>query len=496
MFSNAKRLLSKAGVRKFSSSPGIIHKVMNTFDKSRSVYKMATFDPAHQLDNHEPVVVDDKTPEYRVTHLANGFTVLTESTVFPGPVNMSFLIDVGTRDETEETSGACLALSNTYLKTLKHTNETINYGMIQMSGGSMTMDFDNEKIYFYGQCLEYDTIDMFQMMVDIALEPRSVLAANVAKAKNRKSHDLNKHMQQFDPFMNNSEMLLRTAYGKTGLGMPRLGFEHNIDNVDARMLQNFIMSNITPNKCVIAANNVNNHEEFVNLCKERLGDFYPLPEHNYKRTPSKYIGGDYRTWSETPSTSITVAYESAPWNDPRVPVLFAMHTLIGSAQAFSVGGPGKGMYCRSITNLMQKYAFVEGAGALNNIFTDTGLFGMTLEGPATSSKDLLFLLLQELHRLREPIPADELNRAKNILKMNILQSLERDEDRLEEMSKNYMTYGKLTFHDYLEAIDRITSDDINNIAREMLKGVPTMVVTGSAINIVPSVTDVQKMLNG
>ena len=43
---------------------------------------------------------------------------------------LGFLIDVGTRDENEETSGSLLALKNTYLKTLKHTNETINYGMI------------------------------------------------------------------------------------------------------------------------------------------------------------------------------------------------------------------------------------------------------------------------------------------------------------------------------------------------------------------------------
>jgi len=41
-----------------------------------------------------------------------------------------FLIDVGTRDEKAENSGSLLALKNTYLKTLKHTNETINYGMI------------------------------------------------------------------------------------------------------------------------------------------------------------------------------------------------------------------------------------------------------------------------------------------------------------------------------------------------------------------------------
>jgi processing peptidase subunit beta len=99
--------------------------------------------------------------------------VLTESQVFPGAVHMGkyillniikikgFLIDVGTRDETHETSGAMLALKNTYLKTLKHTNETINYGMIQMSGGDMQMDFDQERTYFKGHCIEYDVIDMF-----------------------------------------------------------------------------------------------------------------------------------------------------------------------------------------------------------------------------------------------------------------------------------------------------------------------------------------------
>ena len=391
MLSLTNRIIGKRMSRPFSTQPGIFHKVLNTFDKSRPSYKMATYDPTQLLEGHNPVEIDDREPEYNVTHLQNGFTVLTESTIFPGPVNMSFLMDVGTRDETEETTGSCLALSNTYLKTLKHTNETVNYGMIQMSGGSMTMDYDNERIYFSGQCLEYDTIDMFQMMVDIALEPRSVLAANVAKAKNRKSHDLNDHLGQFDPFMNNGEMLLRTAYGQQGLGMPRLGLKNNVENIDARVLQKFVMDNVTPGKCVIAANNVHDHNEFVDLCKERLGDFLPIPETEYTRTPSKYIGGDYRIWSETPSTNITVAYESVPWSDPRSTAFFVMNTLIGSAQAFSVGGPGKGMYCRSITNLMQRYAFVEGAGAVNNIFTDSGLFGMQIEGPAPNSQDLLYL---------------------------------------------------------------------------------------------------------
>lgn len=116
--------------------------MFNTIDRNTTAYSVARSDPTLPLKSHKPIEGKEQTAEYNVTTLSNGFTVITESQVFPGAVHMGFLLNVGTRDETHETSGACLALKNTYLKTLKHTNETINYGMIQMSGGKMEMDFD------------------------------------------------------------------------------------------------------------------------------------------------------------------------------------------------------------------------------------------------------------------------------------------------------------------------------------------------------------------
>lgn len=248
MFS--KSILSKVShaKRAFGSNPGIHHRILNTFDRGTTAYSVAHLTPTDELANHEPIEVTHKDCEYQATTLSNGFTVLTESEDFPGPVNMGFLINVGSRDETSETSGSLQALKNVYLKTLKHTNETVNYGMIQMSGGDMDMDFDQETTYFRGHCIEYDTVDMFQMLVDIALEPRSVMAANVAKAKNRKTHELAHHLSKLDPFAYNEDLLLRTAYGYNTLGMPRLGLEGNVENIDARILQKFIMDNITPKK--------------------------------------------------------------------------------------------------------------------------------------------------------------------------------------------------------------------------------------------------------
>jgi predicted Zn-dependent peptidase len=314
-------MLSKASRRAFGTNPGIIPRALNYVDRNTTAYSVQTYDVRKPLEGHTPKVATYEDAEYSVTKLNNGFTVLTETATFPTNIHMGFLMNVGTRDETSETSGALLALKNTYLKTLKHTNETINYGMIQMSGGDMEMDYDHETTYFKGHCIEYDTIDMFQMMVDLALEPRSVMAANVAKSKNSKSHALKHHLEKFDPFAYNEELVLKTAYGYNTLGNPLYGLEGNVGNVDARMLQKFIMDNVTPEKCLIVANGVQKHDEFVALCKERLGEFLPVPEHQYTRTPSQYIGGEFRNWTETPNTSITVAFEGASWQSQNMATL-------------------------------------------------------------------------------------------------------------------------------------------------------------------------------
>jgi predicted Zn-dependent peptidase len=167
-----------------------------------------------------------------------------------------------------------------------------------------------------------------------------------------------------------------------------------------------------------------------------------------------------------------------------------INTLIGNATGFSSGGPGKGMHCRAITNMMQKYNFIDGVSGINTHFSDSGLFGLTIEGPGSHSQDLLSVLLEELNNLKGRISDEELSRAKNILKMNILMSMERQEDRLEEIARNYMTFGDLTFHQYCDKIDAVTSDQINRVASRVLSGKPTMLVTGGAINLVPTITDV------
>merc|ERR1719199_1436660 len=136
--------------------------------------------------------------------------------------------------------------------------------------------------------------------------------------------------------------------------------------------------------------------------------------------------------------------------------------------------------------VMQSNNFVDGTSPVNVNFSDSGLFGLTIEGPGSHSQELMTTVTEELNSLRTTIDDAALNRAKNNLKMNILSAMERSDDRLEEIARNFMTYGDLTFHQYCDRIDGVSSSDINRVASKVLGGKPTLLVQGGAINLVPS----------
>jgi len=80
----------------------------------------------------------------------------------------------------------------------------------------------------------------------------------------------------------------------------------------------------------------------------------------------------------------------------------------------------------------------------------------------------LNIAVDQLNSLKEPIDEGTLNQAKAALKMSILGYMENTESRLEEIAKNYMTFGDLTFHKYCDMVDAVTSDQINQVATSVL----------------------------
>jgi len=57
-----------------------------------------------------------------------------------------------------------------------------------MSGGNFTFQFDRENSIYTARCLPHDTLDIFRMMTDCALEPKNFNTANVGQEKVKASY--------------------------------------------------------------------------------------------------------------------------------------------------------------------------------------------------------------------------------------------------------------------------------------------------------------------
>ena len=142
--------------------------------------------------------------------------------------------------------------------------------MVQMSGGSFDMDYDQETTYFKAACLGHDVVEIFRMMSDCALEPKSVVAASVAQNKNKNTHKLEELINTGEDFNNG---VFSTAYGLQGLGLPLSGVKGNVGNLSSYVLQKFQLENIHPKNIVVCGAGIESHEEFVELVE---GEFAAL----------------------------------------------------------------------------------------------------------------------------------------------------------------------------------------------------------------------------
>lgn len=435
---------------------------------------MSPFNRPSQIKHNES---QGQELKYSVTKLQNGVTVLTESTTVPSTVQMGILINVGTRDETPETSGSLLSIKNTYLKTVLNTNETINYGVTQMSGGSFEMDYDRENTYWKASCLAHDVVDVFSMMVDCAFEPRSVVAANVGMYKNTQSHKL----EEQNGNITFNDNLFKIAYGPRGLGNPLLGSKGNIGNLTADTLQKFQLDNISPDKVVVCGAGIDNHQEFVDLVQEKLLET-PLPSGSNKRhrDVSTYTGGEVRI----PGDGIlhaAFAFEGLSFKDS-IPLLIARKVL------------GQNRYRGRVqSNIISKHPFVSHGEPFKYSHSDSGIFGLHLTGSAAHGKEVIDSAINELKSLTN-IRDEEIRDAKNLLKVKLFNHLEDPATRVEDAAKSLLLINSPSV-DFAKQIDAVTTSQVEEAVRKALKSKPVILVKGGDISSISSYDSLANKFN-
>jgi processing peptidase subunit alpha len=173
---------------------------------------------------------------------------------------------------------------------------------------------------------------------------------------------------------------------------------------------------------------------------------------------------------------IHLAFEALPISSPDIHALATLQTLLGGGGSFSAGGPGKGMYSRLYTNVLNQHGWVESCIAFNHSYTDSGLFGISASCSPTLTAQMLEVMCRELQALTldsgySSLQIQEVNRAKNQLRSSLLMNLESRMVELEDLGRQVQVHGrKVGVKEMCDSIEALKVDDLRRVARQVFGG--------------------------
>lgn len=220
---------------------------------------------------------------------------------------------------------------------------------------------------------------------------------------------------------------------------------------------------------------------------------HPLDQPIAYDTPSHYTGG-FLTLPPLPIPTnpalprlshIHLAFESLPITSPDIYALATLQTLLGGGGSFSAGGPGKGMYSRLYTNVLNQYGWVENCVAFNHAYTDSGLFGISAACGTQYVPRMLDTMARELSLLSAEtglgrLAETEVKRAKNQLRSSLLMNLESRMVELEDLGRQVQVHGRrIPVNEMVASIEAVTIADLRRVAKQVFGGGVVNVGKGS-----------------
>ena len=104
-------------------------------------------------------------------------------------------------------------------------------------------------------------------------------------------------------------------------------------------------------------------------------------------------------------------------------------------------------------------------------YSDTGLFTIYAGTTRNKVKKVIELILKELRTFKEkPLEKEEVEKAKEQLKGNLLLAYESTDNRMSRLAKGELYFNRfIPLKEILEGIRRVSAEDIQQLAQELFQ---------------------------
>ena len=403
---------------------------------------------------------------------ASGLRIVTEEVPSVRSAAVGIWVNVGSRDEAPATAGASHFLENLLFKgTTSRTALEIS-SSIESVGGEMNAFTSKEYTCFYARVIDTDLPMAIDVVSDL-ITSSIVTALDVDAERKVVLEEI--AMRDDDPSDLVHDLFSDTFYGDTPIGRPILGTVESIKGMSRNTVFNYYKKRYQPQDLVVAVAGNIKHKRVVAMVEEALSrdNFLDVMAAPVLRTNTVVKNSKQRSvgllFKKSEQAHMFYGMEGVARADER---RFAMGVL-----SAALGG---GMSSRLFQEIREKRGLAYSVYAYAQQFAGSGVLGFYAGCNPSKALEVVEIFQSVLVDVAgNGMTHEEIARAKGAVRGSLVLSQEDSGSRMSRIGKNEIVYGQIMdFDDILKAIDRVSAEDIREIASEFLVKTPTLALVG------------------
>jgi predicted Zn-dependent peptidase len=388
--------------------------------------------------------------------LDNGLRVLTADLPYAQSVAVMVMLAAGSRYETAEASGIAHFAEHMFFKgTERRPSAREIAGEIDAIGGEFNAFTGKENTTYYVKCAAEHRDVALDVLVDMLRNSRFP-EEEIEREKGVIIEEMNMYYDTPRDYIGGVyEQLL---WGDQPLGRDIIGRKETIRDATRDTFMGYLDRWYRPSRMVLGvAGRIG--DALLERAQELVGDLADA-ETGEPEPTEPYGNGRVRVFTkQSEQAHVCLGVHSRPLADPDRYSLQLLATALGG-----------GMSSRLFTEVRERRGLAYYVYGLNHSYTDAGTLYAQAGVDIGRIDDAVSTIAAELRKIAaEPLPADELEKARNFAKGRFVLQLESPQGLMMFGLRKEVLEQRLPDPDeVVRALDAVTSDDVARVATELI----------------------------
>jgi predicted Zn-dependent peptidase len=409
---------------------------------------------------YEPVGVKVMVEELRNIHrevLPNGLTVITEQMEHIRSISIGIWVKAGSRDEDPQWNGISHFIEHMVFKGTKNRSAEQIARQVDSIGGNMDAFTAKECICFNVKVLDEHLPVALDVLSDLVLNPVFDVQ-DIGRERGVILEEIK--MEEDNPDYLVHEIFTQNFWKDHPLGKPILGTRDTVRKFEQPVVLGSYSQSFAPGNLIVSAAGHLDHAKFVELAAKHFSHMKPFKNGFHSQPPKVVPRIIMRNKKSLEQVQICIGVPSHPIAHEKRYASYVLNTLLGG-----------GMSSRLFQNIRERQGLAYAIYSDLNPYRDTGCLCVYAGTSRESAERVVGSVVSEFRNLKtEPVPEEELRRAKDQLKGSLMLSLESSTARMSNLARQEMYFDRFYGLDELiEKIGSITTEDLQQMANDYFR---------------------------